>query len=622
MRHGTKTAPTRYVVGLGGPPRRTPPYSLTRQAMFDILEADIVIMQETKIQRKDLRDDMVLVTGWDVFFSLPRHKKGYSGVAIYTRTTKCCPIRAEEGITGLLCPPKSSTPFRELPEHQRIGGYPRPDQLHAAVDEATLDSEGRCLLLEFPAFVLIGVYCPAARDDTRVDFRLAFLNALDARVRNLIAAGKQVIVAGDLNVVGNERDTANPDKMHDDFLATPERRLFNQLVFGGRVFGGDRDPGRELPVMVDVCREAHHAREGMFTCWDTKKNTRPANFGSRIDYILASDGLRSSWHDANIQEGLLGSDHCPVYVSLADHMDVGGESRLVEDVMNPPDMFSMGKRCREWTTKDLLPLSARLIPEFNRRQSIKAMFQAAQKEEDNGPAVGTAAAGSPSQTPSSSSGISRPSQPVSPTPLPRKRFVETSALASRSKKARVPLSREASASKSGPSGRSQSTLMGFFKPKAAEQSSSSNAASLDSTSDDALPSPSTTQDTITPQAIAAPDSNGGEDLDEATNGQPISALVNSSTEASATDQAPDVFDPIQNKESWSKLLGSRVVPRCEHGEPCITLVTKKPGVNCGTCPPLSSLCPPLYSTHKRPLSFGVYRAVPALVATVPNTHRL
>ncbi len=48
----------------------------TPQAMFDILDADIVIMQETKIQRKDLRDDIVLVPGWDVFFSLPKHKKG------------------------------------------------------------------------------------------------------------------------------------------------------------------------------------------------------------------------------------------------------------------------------------------------------------------------------------------------------------------------------------------------------------------------------------------------------------------------------------------------------------------------------------------------------------------
>lgn len=44
--------------------------------MFDILDADVVVMQETKIQRKDLQDDMVLVPGWDVYFSLPKHKKG------------------------------------------------------------------------------------------------------------------------------------------------------------------------------------------------------------------------------------------------------------------------------------------------------------------------------------------------------------------------------------------------------------------------------------------------------------------------------------------------------------------------------------------------------------------
>lgn len=44
--------------------------------MFDTLEADIVVMQEAKIQRKDLRDDMVLVPGWDVYFSLPKYKKG------------------------------------------------------------------------------------------------------------------------------------------------------------------------------------------------------------------------------------------------------------------------------------------------------------------------------------------------------------------------------------------------------------------------------------------------------------------------------------------------------------------------------------------------------------------
>ena len=56
------------------------------EAMFEILEADIIIFQETKIQRKDLRDDMVLVPGWDCFWSLPRHKKGAR--VLQTRTTE------------------------------------------------------------------------------------------------------------------------------------------------------------------------------------------------------------------------------------------------------------------------------------------------------------------------------------------------------------------------------------------------------------------------------------------------------------------------------------------------------------------------------------------------------
>ncbi|PHH90957.1 hypothetical protein CDD83_2085 [Cordyceps sp. RAO-2017] len=160
----------------------------TFQAMFDILEADIVVMQETKIQRKDLQDDMVLVPGWDVYFSLPRHKKGYSGVAIYTRNATCAPIRAEEGVTGILCPPRSSTKFRDLPSDQQIGGYPRPGQLSGNVEELELDSEGRCVILEFPAFVLLGVYSPANRNEARDDFRLGFLEALDFLVREMTVA--------------------------------------------------------------------------------------------------------------------------------------------------------------------------------------------------------------------------------------------------------------------------------------------------------------------------------------------------------------------------------------------------------------------------------------------------
>lgn len=238
--------------------------------------------------------------------------EGYSGVAIYTRNTVCSPVRAEEGITGFLCAPNSSIPFRDLPTSQQVGGYPTAEQLAASeIDGATLDSEGRCVILEFPAFVLLGVYCPANRDETRDGFRHGFLEILDHRVRNLVAMGKRVVLAGDINVARNESDSARAKDLirkgkltSDEFLSAPARRLFNQLLQNGNVVG-DRDPGRETPVLWDTCREFHPDRSGMYTCWEQRINARPGNFGARIDYILCSLDMSDWILAADIQEGLL-----------------------------------------------------------------------------------------------------------------------------------------------------------------------------------------------------------------------------------------------------------------------------------------------------------------------------
>ena len=236
---------------------------------------------------------------------------GYSGVVIYTRQAVCSPIRAEEGITGVLCPPNSSTSFSELPEDSQIGGYPTNIQGNLAIDFATLDSEGRCVILEFPAFVLIGVYSPANRDETRDDFRLGFLNVLDARIRNLVAMGKRVFLTGDLNISKETLDTANAEAAmrrsgmtEIEYFSTPSRRLFNHLLQNGTVYG-ERDEGREKPVMWDICRGFHPIRKGMFTCWEQKVNARPGNFGARIDYVLCSLDMKEWFMDSNIQEGLL-----------------------------------------------------------------------------------------------------------------------------------------------------------------------------------------------------------------------------------------------------------------------------------------------------------------------------
>lgn len=597
--------------------------------MFEILEADIVIMQEAKIQRKDLTDDMVLVKGWDVFFSLPRDKKGrlfatackmssafaglihslgYSGVAIYTRNSKCCPIRAEEGITGVLCPPKSATKFRDLPADQQIGGYPRDDQLLGPIDEAMIDSEGRTVILEFPAFVLIGVYVPATRDDTRTDFRAGFLSALDARIRNLVSMGKQVILAGDLNIIRSDIDTAGcaehlrkEGMTLEEFMSTPSRRLFNQLVFEGQVFG-EKDEGRGEPVLWDITRSFHPERTGMYTCWETKRNARPGNFGSRIDYILCTAGMKNWFEDSNIQEGLLGSDHCPVYATLASRVEYDVGERYITDLMNPVGMFKDGQCLREWNTKDLLPQSARLLNEFDRRRSIKDMFskrpsaakldQVAADTASNDSSTSADTISDPlgrfstenvSTAPSPKRNISQISSTTN-TPSSKPRHVTASPTAL-PKRAAPNLSTQPSkktkttaAKDKGKSDPSQSSLKGFFKPKILVQKKNKEQqqeiGNAVATAVPVLAATSASPTSIQPQVnYSAYLEDAGGDVEK------------ESGVDTATTDGERVFDPIESKESWSKLLGKkRAAPLCEHEEPCINYQTKKPGVNTGEHP--------------------------------------
>lgn len=372
----------------------------------------------------------------------------------------------------------------------------------------------------------------------------------------------------------------------DDWMSMPSRRIFNQLLFEGTVVG-ERDAGRETPVLWDLCRCFHPTRGGMNTCWDTKRNTRPANNGSRIDYVLCSDGLKKWFVDANIQEDLMGSDHCPVFAVMADRVESQHGEVALADLMNPPGMFRDGRRVREWSQKDVLPLSAKLIPEFDRRQSIRDMFS--KKSEPNAPAREPFPSLEPvsgsgdcpqsqqvtSSFPSSSNSSSsvpipsedaagavpntRAQNPPQPSPLKRQsRPADGPMRSSKRSKAVTDSSALKAKTNSG-----QKTLQGFFKPMAS-RTATAEQQQTQAKQQDEPPSPGPV--TLSMSARTEP---------------PNSAVQESSKTSAVEDNSERVFDPIQAKESWSKLLGKRLLPRCEHDEPCISLVTKKPGVNCG-----------------------------------------
>ncbi len=510
----------------------------------------------------------------------------------------CAPIRAEEGVLGSLCPPGSATSYRDLPESASIGGYLSPAQVASLppdLDADSLDSEGRCLVLEFPAFVLFGVYSPANSNGLRDGFRIGFLTALETRIRNLAKIGKNVILTGDLNVSRDTIDTARAEEnmlsegmTHDQYLSTPNRRIFNQLLLNGNV-PGQRDEGREEPVLYDLCREFHPDREGMFTHWEQKINARPSNFGSRIDFILCSIAIKDWFKEANIQEGLMGSDHCPVYAVIKDVVSISRGSTAEEngaeeevhilDLMNPVGMFKDGVRQREYDpVKDVPRLSGKLLAEFTKRRNIRDMFSKTPLPKpaptptppvvDKESPTKVDVASTPSTTNDNSdkdlelaiaASMADMASTVDGNPIssqsPLKSAEKRRASASASPNKPIKRGKSNAPITTSKASRGQQSLKGFFqsrtKPADPDHSKDSVLPASPSTNNDA-PSQSTT-DMPPPQSPIASES--------------FDSDPRASQEAS--------------KEGWTKLFSKKPVPRCEHGEPCISFTTKKPGMNCG-----------------------------------------
>jgi AP endonuclease-2 len=516
-------------------------------------------------------------------------------VGVYTRQSVCAPIRAEEGLLGVLCPPGSPVPYCQLPKGASIGGYPTALQVASlGVDPAALDAEGRCLVVEFPAFVLFGVYSPANSNGLRDDFRSGFLLALDTRIRNLTKMGKNVILTGDLNVSRDLIDTAKAeDNMrsegmtHDQYLSTPNRRVFNQLLLNGQV-PGERDEGREEPMLYDLCREFHPDREGMYTHWEQKINARPGNFGSRIDFVLCSIAIKDWFQDANIQEGLMGSDHCPVYALMKDVVPIIASAHRtpkttdsqngahILDMMNPPGMFIEGVRQRDYSPINDVPLlSGKLLTEFTKRRNIRDMFNKTAVLMKKTPAPTlieaplTSIVNAAVLTSEATNVVDKKYMPLDEAFLANaagnRRIPPTPSLLNSPEKRSAPSTSPAKPVKRSKSGgvsssgnstsldKGQRSLKGFFQTQTKSTDPSSTLAVVSSSSaskdgSDRLPTQPTIQST-------SPSSFAGTD--------PLA-----SQEAS--------------KEGWTRLFSQKPPPRCEgHAEPCIILTTKKPGVNCG-----------------------------------------
>lgn len=266
-------------------------------------------------------------------------------------------------------------------------------------------------------------------------------------------------------------------------------------------------------------------------------------------------------------------------------VNIDGQDHHIRDLVNPPGAFSQGIRQREYSAAaDCLPLSGRLIPEFSGRRNIRDMFsQKPSMQPSNASTQYSIPHGDRTANATSATITDRTdhSRRIS-VGRDRKRSSQESSTGTRAKRP-----------KSSPSQmKAQKNLRGFFF----QRPSQDLANGVGTLIQEPISPPESASTTPSPGAKPTSGAASTECTDIATNRNANVAperdeclehcVSTSSTQAVPEEAFPSpsdtVHDPVQAKESWSKLFTKPVPPRCEgHDEPCVSLLTKKPGINLG-----------------------------------------
>jgi exodeoxyribonuclease-3 len=227
---------------------------------FESLNADIFSLNETK-----LSDDNFpfIPEGYNVYHTYSKVRKGYSGVAVYTKK--------------------------------------EPLSVHYGLDNNKYDDEGRVITLEFENSYYVACYVPNAGDELkRLSFRMEFEIDMLKYLLDL-KAKKPVIYAGDLNVAHNEIDLKNPkENRFNPGFTDEERNRMSILLNNG---------------FIDTFRYLNPT-EIKYSWWSYRFNARLRNAGWRIDYYIVSDDIKDKLISSNIHNDVYGSDHCPVSLEI------------------------------------------------------------------------------------------------------------------------------------------------------------------------------------------------------------------------------------------------------------------------------------------------------------------
>lgn len=225
---------------------------------FHQLDADIFCVQETKMQsgQADLEIEVYH------YYLNSAVKKGYSGTLIYSKE--------------------------------------KPLNVFYGMNKEEHDQEGRLITLEFENYYVITCYTPNSQNELkRLSYRMKWE---DDFLTYLESLDKPIILCGDLNVAHQEIDLKNPKSNRKNAgFSDEEREKMTQLLNHG---------------FIDTYRYLYPLQEGVYSWWSYRFKAREKNAGWRIDYFIVSDSLKDKIIDATIETEIMGSDHCPVTLTI------------------------------------------------------------------------------------------------------------------------------------------------------------------------------------------------------------------------------------------------------------------------------------------------------------------
>jgi exodeoxyribonuclease-3 len=254
------------------------------------LKPDTISIQETKSDQTVMLSGVAEHPEFRVNFHSCSIKKGYSGVATFSKIPPVLPT------ADPLTQPATNQTYLELVD-SKIG-----------LDMEEFDVEGRLITTKYKTntghqFTLINGYFPqGGRGPERIAYKIKFYEAVFVYAQELRTNGEKVIICGDLNTTVSDIDLARPNENRQTTGCLPEEReVLNLFLHNG---------------FIDSFRYFYPNKTGVYSYWDQITRARERNNGWRIDYFLVDETLLPNLKAAYIWSEIMGSDHCPVGIDL------------------------------------------------------------------------------------------------------------------------------------------------------------------------------------------------------------------------------------------------------------------------------------------------------------------